>query len=253
VGRYVFVSYRTKYENGDIIYFDKYDKDASKYEVINLTADTYTPNTFYTKNENDSSKYDLATGAFDSNITYYNFIRKLTKSYEDNQQRDLLEFEDTFDGTVWQKIYTKGINNTTNSEMGGEKYILVAELNSAAPRFSFQRLSPKYMDENQKEQWNIPRVLDNSTSEDVFTVGMPDVLRLVINSPGEDFYGKTLIENPAERQVLKDENDNVISHHDIMSSIYNYMEWENIAFDDEGNIIVENGKPKLKNGNIDGK
>lgn len=247
VGRYVFVSYRTKYENENVVYFDKYDKDASKYEVINLTADTYTPNVFYIISETDSSKYVLATGAFNPETTYYNFIRKLSESYEENQQRDLLEFEDTFDGTVWQKIYTKGVNDTTNSEMGGEKYILVAELNSAAPRFSFQRLSPKYFDAHGEEQWNAPSIYDNTTTEDVFTVEMPDVLRLVVDELDEDFYGKELIENPAERKILLDENNEPIPHNEIMSPEHNYMKWENIRFNEDGDPII------ISDGNIDGK
>jgi hypothetical protein len=32
--------------------------------------------------------------------------------------------------------------------------------------------------------------MDNTTSEDIFTVGMPDILRLVIDDIDEDFYGK---------------------------------------------------------------
>lgn len=247
VGRYVFVSYRTKYENENVVYFDKYDKDASKYEVINLTADTYTPNIFYVISETDSSKYVLATGAFNPETTYYNFIRKLSKSYEENQQRDLLEFEDTFDGTVWQKIYTKGVNDTTHSEIGGEKYILVAELNSAAPRFSFQRLSPKYFDAHGEEQWNTPSIQDNTTTEDVFTIGMPDILRLVVDELDEDFYGRELIENPAERKILLDENNEPIPHNEIMSPEHNYMKWENIRFNENGDPII------ISDGNIDGK
>lgn len=247
VGRYVFVSYRTKYENENVVYFDKYDKDASKYEVINLTADTYTPNIFYVISETDSSKYVLATGAFNPETTYYNFIRKLSKSYEENQQRDLLEFEDTFDGTVWQKIYTKGVNDTTHSEIGGEKYILVAELNSAAPRFSFQRLSPKYFDAHGEEQWNTPSIQDNTTTEDVFTIGMPDILRLAVDELDEDFYGRELIENPAERKILLDENNEPIPHNEIMSPEHNYMKWENIRFNENGDPII------ISDGNIDGK
>ena len=60
--------------------------------------------------------------------------KKVYEGYKFNADKDLSIYTDTFDGTVWQKIYSQG----------AEKYILIAELNSAVPRVEFDIVPPKY-------------------------------------------------------------------------------------------------------------
>lgn len=229
IGRYVLVKYTVKDkqdEDTDSLYFDKYTiADAAP-----------------------------AQGEQSSSTT----VKKVFKGFKFNADKDINKYNDTFDATVWQKIYT----NTADGDQL-EKYIMVAELNAAVPRMELKVISPKVMTNNLNEKWNEPQVLPSISSEDAYEFQMPNVLHLDVGDMDENFYAKQLI-NPGQRWRMttdgKSTNPNVsqgggglaentISHEDMLSDSYNYMKWKNFR------INSTNGQMEEVNsaGPIDGK
>lgn len=239
IGRYVLVKYTVKDEQDDQTespYFDKY-----------VLADDVIPQ-----------------GETSTSTT----TKKVFQGYQFNAEKDIAQYHDTFDGTVWQKIYT----NTAAGEQL-EKYILVAELNAAVPRVGLDIISPKYTDgsynENHElnEEWNEPDIVPSVETEDEYRFRMPNVLHLDVGNMGENFYAKQLID-PAYRWrmttdtgddgIAKSTNPNVaeggggqaenaISHQDMLSTDYNYMTWKNYRMQGDSMVEVTNAGP------IDGK
>ena len=229
IGRYVLVKYTVKDAQDtatNSLYFDKY------------TIADATP----------------AQGEQSSSTT----VKKVFKGYQFNANKDINRYNDTFDATVWQKIYT---NTAAGDQL--EKYILVAELNASVPRMELNVISPKVMTNNLNEKWNEPQVLPSISSEDAYVFQMPNVLHLDVGNMDENFYAKQLI-NPGQRWRMttdgKSTNPNVsqgggglaentISHEDMLSDSYNYMKWKNFR------INSTNGQMEEVNnaGPIDGK
>ena len=229
IGRYVLVKYTVKDAQDtatNSLYFDKYT-------IANTTP---------------------AQGEQSSSTT----VKKVFKGYQFNANKDINRYNDTFDATVWQKIYT----NTADGDQL-EKYIMVAELNAAVPRMELKVISPKVMTNNLNEKWNEPQVLPSISSEDAYVFQMPNVLHLDVGNMDENFYAKQLI-NPGQRWRMttdgKSTNPNVsqgggglaentISHEDMLSDSYNYMKWKNFR------INSTNGQMEEVNsaGPIDGK
>lgn len=229
IGRYVLVKYTVKDAQDtatNSLYFDKYT-------IANTTP---------------------AQGEQSSSTT----VKKVFKGYQFNANKDINRYNDTFDATVWQKIYT----NTADGDQL-EKYIMVAELNAAVPRMELKVISPKVMTNNLNEKWNEPQVLPSISSEDAYVFQMPNVLHLDVGNMDENFYAKQLI-NPGQRWRMttdgKSTNPNVsqgggglaentISHEDMLSDSYNYMKWKNFR------INSINGQMEEVNsaGPIDGK
>ena len=162
IGRYVLVKYTVKDEQDTSTsspYFDKY-----------VLADEVIPQ---------------------GETTTSTVTKKVFQGYQFNAEKDINQYSDTFDGTVWQKIYT----NTAAGEQL-EKYILVAELNASVPRIGLDIISPKktdgtYNDQKElNEEWNEPSVVPSLETEDEYRFRMPNVLHLDVGSMGENFYAK---------------------------------------------------------------
>lgn len=154
--------------------------------------------------------------------------------YKDNYQIDIDNYGDSFNGTVWQKIYTN-VNGQPE-----EKYIMVAELNADSPTLNFKPISPKHFVSTTKETWNIPRVVKDTSSEEAFTIEMPNVLRLSIGDMSGDFYGKELL-NPARKGSLP----NGITKETAFSTENNKISWENYVYQKNTNgDIIENTRTK---------
>ena len=210
IGRYVLVKYTCAIENDEngnekTVYFNKYIKS---------------------ENEGENSK-------------------EINPKYQENANKDIGKYTDTFDGTVWQKVYTH-VTDDNNNDNFIEKYIMIAELNSAVPRLELDPVAPKkYSNNDGDEEWVTPQILETASSEDAYTFQMPDVLHLDVGDMKEDFYGKSLIQNPAER-VKYDfdissspdyydgtaENWEKLSedqkiHYLALSPEHNYMRWTN--------------------------
>lgn len=229
IGRYVLVKYTVKDAQDtatNSLYFDKY-----------TIADT-TP----------------AQGEQSSSTA----VKKVFKGYQFNANKDINRYNDTFDATVWQKIYT---NTAAGDQL--EKYILVAELNASVPRMELNVISPKVITNDLNEKWNEPQVLPSISSEDAYVFQMPNVLHLDVGNMDENFYAKQLI-NPGQRWRMTTDGkstnptasqgggglaENVISHEDMLSDAYNYMKWKNFR------INSTNGQMEEVNsaGPIDGK
>jgi len=72
----------------------------------------------------------------------------------------------------------------------------------------FSSIAPKQYGYNSNnelvEKWNKPSVYSAASTEDVYTLSMPDILHLEVGDMGDDFYGKSLIDNPAEKNIYTD-------------------------------------------------
>lgn len=239
IGRYVLVKYTVKDEQDTSTsspYFDKY-----------VLADEVIPQ---------------------GETTTSTTTKKVFQGYQFNAEKDINQYNDTFDGTVWQKIYT----NTAAGEQL-EKYILVAELNASVPRIGLDIISPKktdgtYNDQKElNEKWNEPSVVPSLETEDEYRFRMPNVLHLDVGSMGENFYAKQLID-PAYRWRMTTDTaedgtacstnpniaaggggsaENAISHEDMLSPNYNYMTWKNYRLENEKMVEA------IGEGPIDGK
>lgn len=194
-----------------------------------------------------------------SNNEETNIEKTIDSRYEANTTADIERYGQTYDNTVWQKIYSVGV----------EKYIMIAELNAATPRISLDIINPKYLDENIEEQWHEAEVNEAASSEDLYIFKMPDVLKLEVGNVTEDFYGIKLM-NPSWRTELSEYNasdagedvkyidtlgpadydpdiqstwnytgQNVISHSEAMDENHNFMRWTNLK---------PNGTPALEAG-----
>ena len=176
--------------------------------------------------------------------------------YQSNANNDIGTYGDTFDGTVWQKIYTT-ITNTNGTVTSKEKYILIAELNARIPRLTLSIQKPiKY--ENGVERYITPSIATSASSEDAYVFNLPKAVKLTVGDLSEDFYGKQLIENPAIKDSInidlsspevinyinnlpaseKTKYNNLNSankkHYLAFSPLYNAMFWQNY---DEGRKI----------------
>lgn len=239
-------------------YFEKYDINRNAYIQVPVTEDIYQKNYYYIKNGSnfvlDNPTTQEGESGFNSETEYYVLSKSLSDESLEHAQLDLDNYQDTYDATVWQKVYTK-ITNESNiaKNVQEEKYILVAELNAAVPRLEFKTISPKY-GENQVingenklvETWSKPAILPSASTEDAYTFLMPNVLHLDVGEMEDDFYGRSLIDNPAEKKIYDIDlsvppvgsnysdsqwaalSDEEKRHILVLSSEYNYMKWTNL-------------------------
>ena len=168
--------------------------------------------------------------------------KKVFIGYTFNANKDIEKFGDTFDATVWQKIYT----NITGEEGKKEKYIMVAELNAAVPRLELEIISPKNLSvqgTTGTETWNSPSINPSLSSEDAYVFTLPDTLQLNVGTMNSDFYAKSLID-PATKKVIE-ENGNTLTHTQMLDTSHNYMKWINQRISRDGNnnpILDEHGE-----------
>ena len=264
IGRYVLVKYTTKYTDESKTKLEDFNKySESSYENISLTADNYRPNCYYCLSSTEPGQYVLDDNpTFRSGVQYFVLHKIISEDYQNNAAVDMTEYQDTYDATIWQKIYTAANGENEPSE----KYILIAEANAAVPRLELDVISPKYYLEfngvnvENEEEWYQPKVLPDASSEDAYTFQMPNVLHLDVGKMGEDFYAKDLIANPAEKVLIKKPDANstgietttnkeeALSHEEMLSPDHNYMKWTNMRYNGDGELIPANSL-----GDIDGK
>lgn len=159
--------------------------------------------------------------------------------YSQNATTDITQYGDTFDGTVWQKIYTA----TASGNDPKEKYILIAELNASVPRMELSIISPKKK-QNNVESWNAPSINPTASSEDAFVLNMPDTLKLNIPADlSEDAYAKSLI-NPSQREVTDHDNE-------LLNEEYNRITWINQKATRNSAGAITSLSDLTGNGNID--
>ena len=198
------------------------------------------------KNPNDSNSYAIESiekyTSTDSGAT-----KEYSQGYQQNINTDTSIYNDTFDGTVWQKIYTNIINEDS-SITTKEKYIMIAELNAAIPKIDLSTINAKYL-ENGEEKWHIPAVDLLASTEESYNFVMPEPLKLAVDSNLN--YGKELIESPAIRKVLiKNDNEEIqvidtstgaAAHkNEIINGLeaqYNTIDWENIFLENSNTEI----------------
>lgn len=252
IGRYVLVKYT---------YQNEFDKIEIK------SSNEYYPNTYYIKN--NDGVYELCSDtSYNPSIDYYqltnkNYINKyeenetledgkqVTEEYNENVQIDKQKYSDTFDATVWQKIYTN-ISSSAGDTAAIEKYILVAELNAHAPRIVLaDPLSSPMVKDDTGEHWNVPSISEIASSEDSYVFDIPQTLRLDIGSMDDDLYGKDLINNPGKRMFMYEGeglDQHKIPREDMLGETHNFIRWQNKYYDNQHEYADQNN-----NGNIDGK
>lgn len=192
IGRYVLVKYTCKYtsqENDKLIYFDKYEADSNN-----------PPNG-----------------------------KQVCQDYKDNANIDINIYKDTFDGTVWQKIYTAATDSQDNSSI--EKYIMVADLHASVPRLELvePHPAPKYFaDENGQmiEKWRGIEINEESNSEDAYSISIPEILHLEVGDTNSNLFNAALLD-PSTRTVENPIGDGVNGHDPSMfDENNNYMRWK---------------------------
>lgn len=147
--------------------------------------------------------------------------KQVSAKYEANVNIDKDYYHDTFDGTVWQKIYT-GITDTNNNAI--EKYIMVAELKAAIPRLTIKEphLAPKYFDENNNEYWRNIEINEENCSEEAYQINIPEIIHLEVGDNSNLFDQRLL--NPAVQTVIKPEPVDS-PNASMFDENNNYMRW----------------------------
>lgn len=177
---------------------------------------------------------------FDKYISGENDEKEINHDYLNNVNEDISYYGDTFDATVWQKIYTNVTDET--EPRAREKYILIAELNAAVPRMEIEPVPPKYEEEEDGEtveKWRSPEIVEEASTEDAFKLKMPDVLHLDVDV--EEFYPASLV-NPERKTIIKNENNEEVN---LFQPDYNYIHWENEYAGDSSDITGKVLKAKL--------
>lgn len=266
IGRYVLVKYTCRYNGSNLEYFDKYSDDV---EYTEVTADindiTYQPNVYYFKQDD---KYILdKNDEYTPGRRYYTAKYVLNPEYVDNINEDLKQYKDTYDATVWQKVFTHANLNGNASY----KYILVAELNAEVPDLNLKLISPKngtMVNNNWEETWNEPSFLPAFSSVDSYTLEMPNVLHLDVSNLDENFYAKDLT-NPATKYRMAlnlnsgkitptsattiPNDERFLTPTEMMSDTYNAIGWDNLRYDKELDDYKIIAKDSQHTGPIDGK
>lgn len=192
IGRYILVKYTCKYtsqENDKLIYFDKYEADLNN-----------PPNG-----------------------------KQVCQDYKNNANIDINIYKDTFDGTVWQKIYTAATDSQDNSST--EKYIMVADLHASVPRLELvePHPAPKYFadeDGQTVEKWRGIEINEESSSEDAYSISIPEILHLEVGDTGSNLFNAALLD-PATRTVENPIGDGVNGRPASMfDTNNNYMQWK---------------------------
>lgn len=265
IGRYVLIKYT-------------YSENDNNFSRVFITANSYQPNKYYLWNSSEE-KYELSADPFNPNRWYYErghwFNKYVTTSnsteptidsrYTANATLDQNQYRDTFDGTIWQKIYTN-VTDKNNNTVSIEKYIMVAELNAAVPRLEMEVIGAKHTDGTVtngvlNETWNVPSIKEESSSEDSYLFEMPDMLHLSVGDLEQDFCAQTLIDEPYQHyQSIKlnegTQQEKTVNVEDMFSSDYNYVGWVNkrAIRDENGNITRLDDLPDPPTaGSIDGK
>lgn len=108
---------------------------------------------------------------------------QLSNIYKQNEYADLDKYKDTFDLTVWQKVFSAGV----------DKYILVAELKAGTPRLELQTKAPIAL-VNNEETWTEPTITpitspmttksikDVYATENVYRYDLPRPLELYVDT-----------------------------------------------------------------------
>lgn len=192
IGRYALISYR--YDSVNNVYVNKWEEDQS------------------------SSKKTTNN-------------KQLNTLYKQNEYADINRYHDTFDLTVWQKIFSQQ----------GEKYILVAELRAGIPRLDLATASAQQVVDG-KEIWVQPELIpqatvnqktkDNFATENVYKYVLPQPLELKV--PNSNLLNESLLDMKIRNQVEGED----INPDLLWSPDHNYAKW--VSIDEKGNDLPEN-------------
>lgn len=209
-----------------------------------LTKKYYLPGNVYAKN-NDVRQWENEA---ENTLDYYqktNFINRFdinlkeNSYYADNREADAEKYYASYDHTVWQKIYSDN----------KEKYILVAELDAAAPTFELITDAPY-------EMGGSPH-FDLSLSSDLnYVYHVPKNWDIILNE-----YNPNILTEEIEEQIsnLKPENFHSNDDYDLaVQNIENHPEqlesywyYENDLFDKDKTFNIKEDYPFINKKGFD--
>ena len=170
----------------------------------------------------------------------------IDERYQANVTADITKYKDTFNATVWQKIYTNV------KEDSPEKYILIAKLSGNLPTLGINAIPPKYI-QNSEEYWTDPSINIAGGNEESYIFNIADVIKLDVDNNGSSLIDPAFLD-PAERSEISplpigDENAS------MFDSNNNYMRWNNyyddtpiedVTPDDQGRQFFDTKKLETK-------
>ncbi len=235
IGRYVLVEYGERYftglENNELIErssenisnnSDLLDKLVEGKDYY-ITSDTEpVSNKKYYVKDPETNKLTAAENLteFDSSVSYYEF-----SLFGDNRKVDEEVYGNTFDSTVWLKIYSGN----------QEKYIMVAELNALIPQLTLKPIAPvQYTKETDPNKQEEVYTKDNEKIEEVrsyfvdpyfsemqdteleYTMYMPKPLSLNVSDDTIDYNveGFNVVYSP--KRVNNEETQTEISQSQVL-------------------------------------
>lgn len=220
----------------------KYYKLKSDGKTIDLSSELIGNGSNYF--EQDKDYYEMLSYRDDFNFAFY----------KDHRLKDQSEYKDTFDSTVWVKIFNGSI----------EKYIMIAELNAMIPALELTNISPLTYEVDDtnidsiygiqgnqekeiiktKEIINQPSISPIQDTELTYNIQMPKPLELQISNENISFNqeGFDIAYHPSTVVDLSTEIDNT------------YIRWEPIFNNDTVISSVGDNKYQLtQKANVDAK
>ena len=279
VGRYVLVEYGERYhkrgseqiENKWEDFFNpeiemSLEEKASITKYFEKGLDYYPPTTLAPQNgyyygtiTNGSIPNTVEINVFQYNANseplsnwpdgYYEFAGKM---YADYATIDSTEYANTYDSTVWQKIYNGSI----------EKYIMVAELNAMIPKLEVEPIDPLkyttvsendatenlYAEENKqiilaKEDFVNPSFDQIMDTELTYKLKMPKPLELKVDEEHLDYNrdGFNIVYSLEENET-SDNNDSLINFPTNAEYSNSYIHWISDGLDLTNDSNTDNKK-----------
>ena len=203
--------------------FDKYYPNRAAMEDAVLTDNVYIGRYVLVKYniKDDWKQEDFPSGSgvsIDDTPTYFDKftivenpsnagtqMKKVYIGYELNALKDINKYNDTFDATVWQKIYT-------NTEEWNEPQVLPSI--SSEDAYVFQMPNVLHLD--------VGKMNENFYAKQLINPGKRWRMTTDLDENG---IGKST--NPDINQGGGGLAENAISHEDMLSDVYNYMKWKN--------------------------
>ena len=173
---------------------------------------------------------------------------RLTNTYYTNENTDIQTYNNTFDLTVWQKIFSAGV----------DKYILVAELKSGVPRLELETISPIELQKPNTEvieTWTEPSLVPQANisqtpqhqeyyeTENTYKYYFPAPLKIELDSEVNNILGGENFVKPNRRL------DAINGSHDFT----NRVQWIPGQYNENQEFVPLTDAQEIAGTKIDGK
>lgn len=181
--------------------------------------------------------------------------------YVNNVNNDISHYGNTYDSTVWQKVFTTYTDQLTNNTTFHEKYIMVAELNALVPKLELiedpsatlktagggsDELSPLYYGDNNQLLHNVSEIAANSPyfdeiqdTELTYKLHMPKPIELDVSKDVDYHQNKFNI----YQSFFDEEEENT----DPSKAAGNFIGWKPVIENenDQPTVNTETGKLEI--------